>query len=310
MKNDRLVSHCILVLRLLSRGEKHVNAVIEETGLYKEFVHEAITMLQQGRFIKESKTRSHKQKKIQQLTELGIESVKLMSDIEQIKRSHSELKGLVVEKFGIENDLDETRIKNRLRSRGWSSKEIDFYREFTVYAVLLITESLNMAYNVLTYRYSSLLLKYGIKGFAKTILNSIILDALEYHLLIVGDNAMIRKLYCMKDNNERARVTMDRLLSSIEAIEEHNPYLNRFTDKDGERLLTSICSMLELPKNVIGDHISSVNTTLKLFGAEWMQGGADTHFYHGSMFKNAYEETRRKSQRKLSILNKMLEKSS
>jgi DNA-binding PadR family transcriptional regulator len=67
-----------------------VHAIIEETRLYKVFVYQSIKALQKGGFVKETKVRSHKQKKIQQLTELGMETVKLMSDIEQIKRYHSE----------------------------------------------------------------------------------------------------------------------------------------------------------------------------------------------------------------------------
>lgn len=267
-----------------------MGAIIEETGLY---VHEAVKTLQKEELVKEGKTRSHKQKKIQQLTELGLEVVKLISDTEHIKKSHSELKKLMVKNFGIAEDLDETQIKNKLRSRGWSPEEIPFYREFTRYAILLITEALNMVYNVLTYRYSALLLKYDIKNVARLILDRTILDALEYHISIARDSLTMSKLYYMKDENERARIVIDRLLSSVEAIEEHNPYLNKFTDKEGASLLASICSMLEAPKNIVEDYISKENSTLKVFGHELVQAGDDTHFVDGVMIKNSYNETRR-----------------
>jgi hypothetical protein len=251
-------------------------------------------------------------KKIQQLTELGMETVKLISDIDQIKQSHLKVKNLMVENFGIQENLDETQIKNRLFSKGWRSKETDFYREFTKYAVLLITESLNMVYNLLMYRYSSLFAKYDIRNtFAKQILNRIILDALEYHISNAGDHATIKQLYFMKDNNEGARAMIDRILSSIDTIEEHNPYLNRFTDKEGKSLLTSICSLLKIPKKVIEDYISIVKSDLKFIETDpltkdYLTKGEDTHFYKGSMLKNTYKEARRKSLAKLSILEEML----
>ncbi|HET7147619.1 MAG TPA: hypothetical protein VFI73_03885, partial [Candidatus Nitrosopolaris sp.] len=229
----------------------------------------------------------------------------IVSDIEHINKSHSELKKLMVENFGIAEDLDEIHIKNKLRSRGWSTEAISFYREFTRYAILLITESLNMVYNVLIYRYSELSLKYDIRNVGRLILDKIILDALEYHISIARDTSTMRQLYYMKDNNERARIVIDRLLSSVEAIEEHNPYLNKFTDKEGASLLASICSMLEAPKNIVEDYVSKENSTLKVFGHELVQGGDDTHFVNGVMIKNSYNETRRISHRKSSILHKM-----
>ena len=163
-------------------------------------------------------------------------------------------------------------------------------------------------YNVLTYRYSTLSLKYDIKNIARLILKSIIFDALEYHISIAGDTLTMRQLYYMKDNNERTRIIMDRLLSSIEAIEQHNSSLYRFTDKEGASLLSSICSMLEVPKNIVEYYISD-DSTLKVFEAEWMQAVPDSHFVEGMMFKNSYKEIRRISNRKLAILNEMLKKS-
>ncbi|MFL6379199.1 MAG: hypothetical protein ACJ71P_20610 [Nitrososphaeraceae archaeon] len=92
--------------------------------------------------------------------------------------------------------MSEAQIKSRLFSRRWTPKEVDFYHEFTRYALLLIIESLNIVYNMLMHRCSLLLLKYDIrKRFAKQILNTIILDALEYHISNATDHATMRKLY-------------------------------------------------------------------------------------------------------------------
>ena len=246
---NKLVTICIKILRLLPSDGLHFNAIFRQTGIsYKPDVVKAVSMLGKSRLVMEMPSPAHKQKKIQRLTDLGIELVNFISDIEQIHRSHSEMKRLLVEKFGIDEVLNETGIKNMLTNRGWNPAEKPFYHEFTRYALLLTTESLNMIYNVLIYRYSELSLKYDIKNVARLILNKVILDALEYHISNARDTQTMRQLYYTEDNNEGTRIIMDRLLSSIDAIEEHNPYLNRFTDKEGASLLTSICSMLDVPK--------------------------------------------------------------
>jgi hypothetical protein len=115
----------------------------------------------------------------------------------------------------------------------------------------------------------------------------------------------------MKDNNEGARAMMDRILSSIDTIEEHNPYLNRFTDKEGKNLLTFICSMLGVPKKVIEGYVSIVKSDIKFIETDslikgYLKEGDDTHLYNGSMVKNIYKDARRKSQTTLSILEEML----
>ena len=244
------------------------------------------------------------------MTEFGVEVVKFNSCIEEINRSYSGLKNALIQNFSITEDLDEIQIKNKLRSRGWSSKEIEFYPEFARYASLLATESLSMIYNVFMYRYFSLLLEYEIKRDAKIILNKMVVDALEYHISTTGDILTKRMSYHMKDNSDkRNHILLDKLLSSIKAVEEHNPYLNRFTDKQGFDLLISICSMLEISKKTIQDYISKFNSTLEFFGKDWMQGGVDPYFINGIMVKDSYKETRRQSQRMLSILNEMLKRS-
>lgn len=315
---DRLVSDCILVLQELSRGDKHVHLIIEQTGLYKNFVYAAIKALKRGELVNEIKSPHHKQMKVQKLSELGIEIAQTISDIEQNNRSHAKLKKVLVDVFGIAENLDEGGIKRKLMSIGWSTKEIPFYREFIRYALLLITESLNMIYNALTYRYSELSLKYDVRNIAKLILNKVILDALEYHVTNARDTGTMRQLYYMKNNNEGTRIIMDRLLSSINTIEDHNPYLNRFTDKEGASLLSSICCMLKVPNDIVQDYISDVNQTLKVFGEEALkayglessESGPESYFVKGVMYKDAYKETRRIARRKLWILNEMVRNSS
>ena len=167
-----------------------------------------------------------------------------------------------------------------------------------------------MIYSVLTYRYSVLSLKYNIKGIARLILDRIILDALKYHISNSHDTRTMRQLYYMKDNNEGIRIIMDRLLSSIGRIEGQNPYLNRFTDTEGARLLSSICGMLEVPKNVVEDHISEEKSTLKVFDDEPMREEPESYFNNGIMAWDPHKKTIRISNRILSILHEMLKKSS
>jgi hypothetical protein len=318
--NELLVSKCLDVLdvfRAQNGQNLWVNEIVrrvkETTGSKdKPAIIKSIALLEDASMIQTLPVGEQKEVKI--LTPLGQEVSKFFSDIKQIHKSHSDLKKLIIEKFGIAEDLDETRIKNRLRSRGWSSDEILFYREFTAYARLLITESLSMIYSVLTYRYSALSLKYHINVTARLILDRIVLDALKYHISNSQDTETMRQLYYMKDNNEGTRIIMDRLQSSIVTMEQCNPHLNRFTDNEGARLLSSICGMLEVPKNVVEDYISEVKkeeSSLKALGLEHTLKWPDSHYVmEGVKYWNPYKDTRRISNRILCILYEMLKKSS
>jgi hypothetical protein len=110
------------------------------------------------------------------------------------------------------------------------------------------------------------------------------------------------------------RIIMDRLLSSIGRIEGQNPYLNRFTDKEGARLLSSVCGMLEVPKNVVGDYIleqeSSLDDVSWLSKQAPMREGPESYFNKGIMYSNSRKKAIRISNRILSILHEMLKKSS
>ena len=46
--NERLVSDSVQILSLLLKGKTNVNAVIRETGLYKDYVHKDLKALLKG----------------------------------------------------------------------------------------------------------------------------------------------------------------------------------------------------------------------------------------------------------------------
>jgi hypothetical protein len=318
--NELLVSKCLDVLNVFraQNGQnlwvnEIVRRVMKTTGSKdKPAIIKSIALLEDASMIQTLPAGAQKEEKI--LTSLGQEVSNFFSNIKEIHKSHSDLKNLIRESFGIREDLNETRVKNRLRSKGWRSDEISFYREFTAYAILLITESLSMIYNVLTYRYSALSLNYHINDTARLILDRIVLDAFKYHISNSQDTETMRQLYHMKDNNEGTRIIMGRLLSSIGRIEGQNPYLNRFTDKEGARLLSSICGMLEVSKNVVGDYISeeesSLNTESWLSEEAPIREGPESYFTKGIMYSNPRKKAIRISNRILSILHEMLKKSS
>jgi hypothetical protein len=154
------------------------------------------------------------------------------------------------------------------------------------------------------------------KETAGLILDRIILDALKYHISNAQDTQTMQQLYYMKDNNEGTRIIIDRLQSSIASIEEHNPYLNRFTDKEGAALLSSICVMLEVPKKVVEDYISQANVSLKISDGSLLgdlgikpREGPEAYFTDGIMCWDPQKKAIRISNRILLILHEMLKKS-
>ena len=55
--NERLVSDSVQILSLLLKGKTNVNAVIRETGLYKDYVHKDLKALLKGGLIAENQNK-------------------------------------------------------------------------------------------------------------------------------------------------------------------------------------------------------------------------------------------------------------
>ena len=77
--NDRLVITSIKILSSMYKKNMFVNEIIEQTSSDRSFVIKTLRTLEKGRFIESIKSKSHKQKKVKQLSQLGQELANLIT---------------------------------------------------------------------------------------------------------------------------------------------------------------------------------------------------------------------------------------
>lgn len=275
----KLVGICIKILRLIPPEGLHVNGIFRQTGLsYKLDVEEAINNLQKGKFITETKSPTHEQKKIKHLTELGHGFRRLMNSINEYVDAFEKFENSrkqnfdSLEKFETQKDPDVKGLINLilsdpspsvLRSRGWIDEEIDLYED-TQYGINKLRDFLHRnIFNALISRYAALLQDIGDNEIAKDILTKIIIDEIEHQLSI------IRRKYASNEiNSVETGDASHELASEIQDdISEfyYNPEYfmhNHHINKEIKDVLVSLLCLI-IPKEVVGILMKSQIGNLK-----------------------------------------------
>lgn len=189
---DKLVNICIKILCLLPPNGLHFNAIYKQTGLsYKPDVVEAVSMLGKGKLIMETKTPTHKQKKIKRLTELGYEFKNLMVSIYEYNEAFSKFEDRRVEKFPFSSILNPSHkpVPSTLRSRGWSNEEIDNY-EHTWHSTINIKDFIiKNIFNALISRYAAIVHRIEKNNIAREILIKFVTDQIARQLSIISNES-------------------------------------------------------------------------------------------------------------------------
>jgi hypothetical protein len=184
---DKLVKICVKILRLLPSDGLHFNAIFRQTGLsYKPDIVEAISNLERGKLIMETKTPTHKQKRIKHPTALGFEFKRFMNRIEEFNETFRRFESCR------KQNLDDVLAKGPsvLRSRGWTEEEIDL-REETWKGTNVLRDILEKnIFNALVSRYAVLAAEIGNNAIAKDILTKIVTDEVLRQLLIIQGSYM------------------------------------------------------------------------------------------------------------------------
>ena len=133
--------------------------------------------------ITETKTPTHKQKKIKKLTELGYEFKNLMVSIEEYNEAFLKFEQRRVEKF---RDHDRP-VPSILRSRGWSNEEeIDKYEETWLGTIEIKDFLIKNIFNALISRYAAIASRIGKNNIAKDILIKYVTDQITHQLSILS----------------------------------------------------------------------------------------------------------------------------
>jgi hypothetical protein len=182
---DKLVIICIKVLRLLPSDGLHLNAIFKQTGLsYKPDLVEAVNILGKGKLIMETKTPTHKQKKIKQLTVLGNEFKHLMLSIEEYNEAFLKFEQCRVDKIG-----DDEPSPNILRSRGWSKEEIDMYKQTWRSTNKMKDFLVRIIFNALISRYAAIVQRIEGNDIAREILIKYVTNQIAQQLSIMSNKS-------------------------------------------------------------------------------------------------------------------------
>jgi hypothetical protein len=236
---DKLVNVCIKILRLLPPDGLHFNAIFKQTGLsYKPDVVEAVGMLGKGKLIRETKTPTHKQKKIKQPTELGYELKHLMVSIEEYNEAF-----LKFERSRVEKIDDDEPSPSILRSRGWSKEEIDMYDQ-TWYGTSKMKDFLvRTIFNALISRFAAIVQHIEGNYIAREILTKFVTIQIAHQLSIISaEYTNIKGKYAM-------HVASQELISEMdEDIPEfyHNPEYFLYNHLITNQIKDVIASLLYL----------------------------------------------------------------
>ncbi len=200
--NNRLVSTCINVLRLLLDKNLHYNEIIRQTSPDRSpdrtHLNYAIEELERGELIMEYRISKHERKrqkihsqwKIMKITDLGREIADIANSIELYKESHAKLLQRIRKYFDLTEGRKNGALNNILRNRGWKKEETAVYHH-SLEGIGWLTESSGMILKEgLFRRYIDVLDEFSpLSGIAKSLMNNLIMDAISYQISILIDSA-------------------------------------------------------------------------------------------------------------------------
>lgn len=217
----------------------HVNAIYKKLVAvgYSKNKKRIITIID---YLEESKLLTTEmrgaQKEIKTLTPLGYEFVKLADDIDGYVASCYELQELIKNILDMENSGDKKVQRNILRSKGWTTAEIDESDEIFHWCQKIA--DLVSPYEIITVvftRYISLISKISDIEDAKTLLNHIMVDKIND----LFANITARPKYGLGYNGLLAQ--KEAFITTILQAHYHS---NRFTDEKVKNFLSSVFCVL------------------------------------------------------------------
>ena len=207
--NHRLVMTSIKILSSLYKKNMFVNEIIDQTSSDRSFVIKTLRTLEKGRFITSINNKSHKQKKVKQLSQLGQELTNLVNSIQNFNEEYDRLRQLIDEYKNLDEEIEkfketerkdkpsrfikrnplkiipkeykisERLLKEKLRSKGWTTEEISYYyecQEGLYYTDIFLHEG---TIKILLHKFLSILGNFYLNTVAREILNQIIIQIFQ-----------------------------------------------------------------------------------------------------------------------------------
>ena len=243
--NDRLVTTSIIILSLIYKKNMFVNEIIEQTSSDRSFVIKTLRTLEKGRFITSINSKSHKQKKVKQLSQLGQELANLVNSIQNFNKEYDRLRQLIDEYKNLDEEIEkfketerkdkpsrfikrnplkikpkeykisERLLKEKLRSKGWTTEEISYYyecQEGLYYTDIFLHEG---TIKILLHKFISILDNFDLNAIAREILNQIIILIFQAKLSDIVTNIHVRYTTSLKKKYKNNKINYSQYYPSF-----------------------------------------------------------------------------------------------
>jgi hypothetical protein len=283
---NKVFDHCMQILPLIinrSMGKNEIFAKLHQLkhpGLnYKFDTLDAIFHLQRGGLMHEI---AHSQKQLQELTPLGRELAEMIIGSDKYKKSYSALQDAFDNNFSTPKQKNKQTLRSRLRNSGWDEDEIEWFDCYDeqVDSVLGYADD-DFIRGALQKRFELIIREFGsVSEIAKTIINTLILNASVYHISFVSRHI---------EEDYPSSLRMPEELPE----QDGTPYIDRYFEideqeisyfKDASRkdyypkpisnevknMLLSMLFMLKPPRELVGKYIQDLKS--------FRQGRADVDY--------------------------------
>jgi hypothetical protein len=279
---NKILNHCMQILPLIiirSMGKNEIFAKLQQLkhrGLnYKFDTYDAIFHLQRGGLMHEI---VFNQKQVQELTPLGRELAEMIIGSDKYKKSYSALRNAFDNKFNTPKQKNKRTLRIRLKNNGWNEDEIEWfdYYDETVSFVLSYADDYFIR-GALQKRFELIIREFGsVSEIAKTIINTLILNASVYHISFVSTRH-IEEDYPLSLRmpgglpEQDGTPYIDRYVEINEEVifdfqeASGQVYYPKLISNEVKNMLVSMLCMLKPPRELVGKYIQD----LKSFRSRW-----------------------------------------
>jgi DNA-binding MarR family transcriptional regulator len=263
--DDRTVSGCEKILRLVSQKKLTITQIILQTIPDRSFIVKIIKKMERGQLLKKENDPNHKQRKFASLTPAGWQFVKLIDGAEHYHEALEQLHRKVRENFNIE-EMSQNIVRNKLRFRGWTDEEIRSFDSWYRGVRYVITASTKLIIDVLIVKYRYILQNFKLNRIAKGVLMDIMMKQFPRMLQNIEPDHFFPQQDGY-DIEERFNPLRDTLKSegfiaiTLQLTENYQLLQCRFIKEQLKDLLSSIFSIIEPGRH----HFKVQIRTLKLY---------------------------------------------
>ena len=274
-----------------------VNEIIEQTSSDRSFVIKTLRTLEKGRFIESIYSKTHKQKKVKQLSQLGQELANLIICIQNFNEEYDRLAQLIDEYKKLEEEIQkfkeierkdkpsriikrnpieiipkkhkdlEVIFKRKLKNKGWIDEEISYYNECQeglYYTDIFLHEG---TIKILLHKFLSILDNFDLNDVAREIINRIIIQIFQTQLSDIVTNIHARYTNYLtkykKDKIDYSRYYPNFKYEPLDYIDKLRFAFSLPVMKIVKKVMLSYLNLLKLPKNIITSKLKSITLAIE-----------------------------------------------